>query len=62
MLSIQTKDETTSMIVNRLKQYGLTPENIANTPEKKLIQLIYESNFNKRKAANLIAVSQTILK
>ena len=62
MLSIQTKDETTSMIVNRLKQYGLTPENIANTPENKLIQLIYESNFNKRKAANLIAVSQTILK
>lgn len=32
MLSVQTKDETTSMIVSRLKERGLTPSNIASMP------------------------------
>lgn len=49
------------MIVGRLKSQGLTPENISTFSEEKLRSLIYESNFNKRKAANLIAVSKIIL-
>jgi endonuclease III len=32
MLSIQTKDETTSKCVQRLKQYSLTPSSIAAIP------------------------------
>lgn len=49
------------MIVNRLKEQGLTPENIAKMEEEKLRTLIYQSNFNKRKSANLRAVSKMIL-
>jgi endonuclease III len=33
MLSVQTKDETTSMVMNRLKSYGLTPQNINKMSE-----------------------------
>ena len=33
MLSVQTKDEITSMVMNRLKSYGLTPQNINKIPE-----------------------------
>jgi endonuclease III len=61
MLSIQTKDETTSMCVNRLKKYGLTPESISKTEESKLIAMIYECNFNKRKAKHIIEVSRIIM-
>lgn len=62
MLSIQTKDETTSKCVERLKLYGLTPQSMATIHEEKLVELIYECNFNKRKAKNIIDVSKTILK
>lgn len=33
MLSVQTRDETTYMIVNRLKEKGLTPEKVASYSE-----------------------------
>ena len=29
MLSVQTKDQITSMVVKRLQEFGLTPKNIA---------------------------------
>lgn len=61
MLSIQTKDEITSMCVNRLKKYGLTPESISKTEDQKLIQMIYQCNFNKRKANHIIEVSKIIM-
>lgn len=61
MLSVQTTDQITSMVTKRLQQYGLTPKIIAQTPENKLIELIYECNFNKRKAKNIIEVSKIIL-
>ena len=49
------------MIMTRLKERGLTPENIAKHSEESLKKLIYESNFNQRKATNLIKVSKTII-
>lgn len=54
MLSIQTKDEITFMCINRLKKIGLNPENISKMQEEHLIKHIYECNFNKRKAKNII--------
>jgi endonuclease-3 len=54
MLSVQTTDQITSMVIKRLQTHGLTPENIIKTPEAKLVELIYESNFNKRKTKNII--------
>ena len=47
--------------MTRLKEKGLTPENIVKYSEAKLKEMIYESNFNKRKAANILTVSRTIL-
>ena len=61
MLSVQTNDKTTSMIMTRLKKQGLTPENIVKHSEESLKKLIFQSNFNKRKAANILTVSRMIL-
>ena len=61
MLSVQTKDETTSKIMERLKEKGLTPEEMIKYSEEELRTLIYESNFNRRKAKNIIKVSQMII-
>lgn len=40
--------------MERLKTYGLNPTKISQTEENKLIELIHESNFNKKKAKNII--------
>lgn len=40
MLSVQTKDETTGKIMERLKKHGLKPDIIANIQEEKLLELI----------------------
>ena len=61
MLSVQTKDETTSMIMARLKEQGLTPQSISKMPEEQLRALIHESNFNRRKARHIKAATQMIL-
>ena len=45
MLSSQTKDEVTAGAMNRLKKYGLTPKNVADTDESTLAQLIHPVGF-----------------
>lgn len=51
MLSSQTKDNVTYGAMTNLRRYGCTVENIFNTSEEKLIELIYPVGFYKRKAA-----------
>ena len=50
MLSSQTKDEKTFAIMKKLKDYGLTPENISNISENDLSKLIYGVSFHNNKA------------
>lgn len=50
MLSSQTKDKITSEAMKKLKDYGLTIDNILQTDEKKIDELINKVGFHKRKA------------
>ncbi|XP_006006749.1 endonuclease III-like protein 1 [Latimeria chalumnae] len=50
MLSSQTKDQVTAAAVMRLREHGLTVENIQETDEKTLGELIYPVGFWKSKA------------
>lgn len=45
MLSSQTKDQVTSAAMARLRAHGCTIENILNTSDKKLGELIYPVGF-----------------
>ena len=47
MLSSQTKDQVTDAAVKRLKDYGLTIENILSITEEKIGKLIYPVGFWK---------------
>ncbi|RXG60541.1 Endonuclease III-like protein 1 [Armadillidium vulgare] len=47
MLSSQTKDAVTHAAVMRLREHGLTVENILNTPVDRLKSLIYPVGFYK---------------
>lgn len=47
MLSSQTKDQTTFDAMNRLKNHGLTPENIIKTDADVLEKLINPVSFYK---------------
>ena len=47
MLSSQTKDQITFSAMNRLKEYGCYPENLMNSSEKTIGQLIYPVGFWK---------------
>lgn len=47
MLSSQTKDQITYDAMNRLKQHGLTPENIVKSSPSILEQLIVPVSFYK---------------
>lgn len=49
MLSSQTKDQVTSAAMARLRAHGCTIENILNTSDKKLGELIYPVGFWQRK-------------
>lgn len=50
MLSSQTKDEVTAEAMTNLKAHGLTIENIMNTEESKINELIKRVGFHNRKA------------
>nr|XP_056722159.1 endonuclease III-like protein 1 [Euleptes europaea] len=50
MLSSQTKDQVTSAAMMRLREHGLTVDNILGTEEETLGQLIYPVGFWKSKA------------
>ena len=45
MLSSQTKDDVTYAAMMRLREHGLTVENILNTAEVELVRLIYPVGF-----------------
>ena len=47
MLSSQTRDEITHAAMNRLKEHGLTVENILATSDEQLGKLIYPVGFWK---------------
>lgn len=47
MLSSQTKDQTNFAAMERLKEHGLTPENIVNSDSNVLEKLIYPVSFYK---------------
>lgn len=47
MLSSQTKDDVTFGAMSRLKQYGCTVQNILDTTDEKLGELIYPVGFWK---------------
>lgn len=47
MLSSQTKDQVTHAAMQRLKDHGLTVDNILNTDDTTLGQLIYPVGFWK---------------
>jgi len=61
MLSSQTKDEVNYAAMMRLREHGLTVENILNTDEEKLGQLIYPVGFWRNKAKYLLRTC-TVLK
>ncbi|XP_065844601.1 endonuclease III-like protein 1 [Oscarella lobularis] len=60
MLSSQTKDQVTDAAVKRLKDYGLTIENILSITEEKIGKLIYPVGFWKRKANYLKRTCQIL--
>lgn len=57
MLSSQTKDEINYAAMNRLKEYGLTVQNILDIAESELAQIIRPVSFHNTKAKNLKKVA-----
>jgi endonuclease III len=51
MLSSQTKDETTAAAMQRLREYGLTVEQVCASSEARIKELIYGVGFHNRKAS-----------
>lgn len=49
MLSSQTKDQVTHAAMTKLRQHGLTPDNLLATPDAVLGELIYPVGFWKKK-------------
>ncbi|KAB7493751.1 Endonuclease III-like protein 1 [Armadillidium nasatum] len=60
MLSSQTKDAVTHAAVMRLREHGLTVENILNTPVDRLKSLIYPVGFYKKKAEYIVRTCQIL--
>lgn len=61
MLSSQTRDEVTADTMQKLLKVGLTPEKIANMPEKKLNDLISKVGFHNNKTKYLKAASSILI-
>eukprot|EP00118_Oscarella_pearsei_P005103 m.22865 g.22865 ORF g.22865 m.22865 type:complete len:273 (+) comp28413_c0_seq1:101-919(+) len=60
LLSSQTKDQITSRAVQRLKEHGLTVDNVLATSEQKIKELIYPVGFHNRKAGYLKKTCQVL--
>jgi len=60
MLSSQTKDEVNYAAMLRLRQHGLTVENILKTSEEKLQELIFPVGFWRNKAKYLLETSRVL--
>lgn len=60
MLSSQTKDEVNFAAMTRLREHGLTVQNILDTPDSRLGELIYPVGFWKRKVAYIKETCQIL--
>ncbi|KAH8741484.1 endonuclease III [Cryptosporidium ryanae] len=60
-LSSQTKDQVTYSCMNRLIEYGLTPESINKIKIESLRELLYGVGFYNTKAKNLKEISRILL-
>lgn len=61
LLSLRTKDETTTEASRRLFGRATTPETMLKIPVAEIRDLIYPVGFYKRKAQNLLDVSRILL-
>jgi len=61
IISVQNREESTYAAVQRLKQHGLNAQNIYNTDEGKILDIIGGVNFNKTKAKNIKNVTTLIV-
>ncbi|ESP01460.1 hypothetical protein LOTGIDRAFT_95778, partial [Lottia gigantea] len=60
MLSSQTKDQITSAAIGRLRQHGCSVENILQTSDQKLGELIYPVGFWKKKIVFIKKTSEIL--
>lgn len=61
VLSSQTKDSVTFKAMQRLKTYGLYPENIASSDIATLEKIIYPVGFWRKKATSVKKISEIII-
>jgi endonuclease III len=61
MLSSQTKDQLNFAAMQKLRDHGLTPENVVKTDTSTLETLIYPVSFYRQKAKNLQKAAQILI-
>ena len=62
LLSLRTKDDTTREAAKRLFKRASTPSEILLLGEKEIAKLIYPVGFYRRKARNILEISEILLK
>ena len=61
LLSLRTKDETTTVASRRLFAKATTPQEMLKLSQEEIRKLIFPVGFYKRKAGNLLVVSRLLL-
>lgn len=61
IISVQNREESTHAAVGRLKEYGLSVENLYKTSEEKILEIIGGVNFNKTKARYIKKAAEIIM-
>lgn len=61
VLSLRTKDETTSMAAKKLFEHAETPHDILKFGEKKISELIYPVGFYRNKARDIIGICRELI-
>ena len=61
LLSLRTKDETTTVASRRLFAKATTPQEMLELSQEEIRKLIFPVGFYKRKAGNLLVVSRLLL-
>ncbi len=62
LLSLRTKDDTTREAAKRLFECASTPSEMLLLGEKEIAKLIYPVGFYRRKARNILEISEILLK
>ena len=62
LLSLRTKDDTTREAAKRLFERASTPSEMLLLGEKEIAKLIYPVGFYRRKARNILEISEILLK